>query len=331
VRVATGIRKPSFDSRAVLSYTGNRSSSPVTKEVDMTTATVAPPATEKPYETLIDYGTADPYAENLYTYTGIATGVDGLQRVTPAEIDQFHEQGFLVVHNAFTPAEVQAGVDGLFDLIAGRNPDFTGIMYEKKALGVDVDQLPPEVKQDYVRKFMWFVDYDARLKAMAAHAGLLEVVSRLMGEPPVLFQDMALLKPPHGGREKPWHQDHAYFELPLTTTVVGVWIALDEATVDNGCMLVYPGSHREGPVVHFQRRDWQICDTHEREKEILAVPLKPGGCLLFHSLIHHGTPTNNTTQRRRAVQFHYKPQSSSKTSKEERLAIFGPDGKDVTC
>lgn len=297
----------------------------------MTTATVAPPATEKPYETLIDYGAADPYAENLYAYTGIATGVDGLQGVTPAHIDQFHEQGFLVVHNAFTPAEVQAGLDGLFDLIAGRNPDFSGVMYEKKALGVDVDRLPPEVKQDYVRKFMWFVDYDARLKAMATHAGLLDVVSRIMGEAPVLFQDMALLKPPHGGREKPWHQDHAYFELPLTTTVVGVWIALDEATVDNGCMLVYPGSHRAGPVIHFQRRDWQICDTHEREQEILAVPLKPGGCLLFHSLIHHGTPTNNTTQRRRAVQFHYKPQSTVKTSKEERLAIFGSEGKEVTC
>ena len=302
----------------------------------MTTATLAPsttaPVTEKPYETLIDYGTADRYTENLYDYTGIATGVDGFASITPAHLDQFHEQGFLVVHNAFSPAEVQGGIDGLFDLIAGRNPDFSGVMYEKKALGVDVNSLPPEIRQDYVRKFMWFVDYDERLKALSAHEQLLNVVSRIMqGEAPVLFQDMALLKPPQGGREKPWHQDHAYFELPLTTPIVGVWIALDEATVDNGCMIVYAGSHREGPVIHFQRRDWQICDTHEREKEILAVPLKPGGCLLFHSLIHHGTPTNHTNQRRRAVQFHYKPESAGKSSKEERLAIFGPDGKDVTC
>lgn len=294
----------------------------------MTTVTTT---SEKPYETIMDYGTPDHYGNNLYDCTGIATGVEGFEHLTAAHIDQFHERGFLVVHNAFTPAEVQDSLDGLFDLIAGQNPDFTGVMFEKKAQGIDVGTLPPEQKQDYVRKFMWFVDYDIRLKALSGHPKLLSVIERLIGEPPVLFQDMALIKPPSGGREKPWHQDHAYFELPLTTTVVGAWIALDEATVENGCMVIYPGSHREGPVIHFQRRDWQICDTHEREKEILAVPLKPGGCLLFHSLIHHGTPTNNTHQRRRAVQFHYKPQSAMKTSKEERLAIFGEEGKDVTC
>lgn len=298
----------------------------------MVTTTKAPETTtEKPYETIMDYGTPDAYAANLYHHTAIAQGVDGFAAITPAHVDQFHEQGFLVVNDAFSADEVQAGLDGLFDLIAGRNPDFSGVMYEKKAQGVDVDSLSPEEKQDYVRKFMWFVDYDERLQAMATHPKLLDTVERLIGESPVLFQDMALIKPPQGGREKPWHQDHAYFELPVGTTVVGVWIALDEATVENGCMVVYPGSHREGPVIHFQRRDWQICDTHEREKEILAVPLKPGGCLLFHSLIHHGTPTNNTNQRRRAVQFHYKPESAGKTSKEERLAIFGEEGKDVTC
>lgn len=292
----------------------------------MTTATA-----NKPYETIFDYGTPDHYKPNLYQHTAIATGLDGFESITPAHVDQFHEQGFLVIHNAFTRTEVNDGIDGLFDLIAGRNPKFTGVMYEKKAQGIDVDTLPADVKQDYVRKFMWFVDFDERLKALSAHPKLLGAVEQLIGEPPVLFQDMALIKPPKGGREKPWHQDHAYFELPLTTTVVGAWIALDEATVDNGCMVVYPGSHREGPVIHFQRRDWQICDTHERQKEILAVPLKPGGCLLFHSLIHHGTPTNNTDQRRRAVQFHYRPESAVKTSKEERLAIFGEEGKDVTC
>ncbi len=282
-------------------------------------------------EAIFDDGTSTTYADNLYTHTGIAEGIDGFDGVTAAHIDQFHERGFLAIHNAFSASEVQAGLNGLFDLIAGRNPDFTGVMFEKKAQGVDVSTLPPEVKQDYVRKFMWFVEYDERLKALSAHPQLLRVVERIVGETPALFQDMALIKPPQGGREKPWHQDHAYFELPLTTTVVGVWIALDEATVDNGCMVVYPGSHREGPVVHFQRRDWQICDTHERQKEVLAVPLKPGGCLLFHSLIHHGTPTNNTNQRRRAVQFHYKPESAGKTSKAARLAVFGEEGKDVTC
>ena len=132
---------------------------------------------------------------------------------------------------------------------------------------------------------------------MSEHPELLDVVSRVIGAPPALFQDMALLKPPRIGREKPWHQDHAYFDLPLDTPVVGVWIALDRATTDNGCMTIIPGSHRRGPVVHFQRRDWQICDTHVDNRGALAVPLEPGGCLLFSSFMHHGTPHQH---RRRA-------------------------------
>ena len=282
-------------------------------------------------ETIFDYGSGDEYPEQLYAYNGIATGVNGFESVTPAHLDQFHEQGYLVVNNAFTPGEVQDALNGLFALIAGQNPEYHGLMFEKKAKGINVKTLPPEEKQDYVRKFMWFVDYETRLKAMAEHPKLLKLVQQMIGDTPELHQDMALLKPPRIGREKPWHQDHAYFDLPINTTVVGVWIALDEATTDNGCMIVYPGSHRQGPVVHFQRRDWQICDTHTRQQEVLAVPLQPGGALFFHSLIQHGTPANNTTQRRRAVQFHYRPQSAIKSSKEERLALFGEEGKDVTC
>lgn len=285
----------------------------------------------KTQDVVYDYGTVTDYPQNLYAFTGIATGVDGFEQVTPAHLDQFHKDGYLVIHNAFTPAEVQGGKDGLFALIAGQNPDYKGIMYEKKAQGVNVEALTPDQRQDYVRKFMWFVEHEARLKALSNHPKLIDLVTRMVGEPPLLFQDMALLKPPRIGREKPWHQDHAYFDLPLTTIVVGVWIALDEATTENGCMVIYPRSHRQGPVVHFQRRDWQICDTLNRERQVLAVPLKPGGALFFHSLIHHGTPANNSGLRRRAVQFHYKPVSSVKTSQEERLAIFGPDGKDVTC
>jgi phytanoyl-CoA hydroxylase len=282
-------------------------------------------------ERIYDYGVADEYPADLYHYNGTAAGISGFERITDADVDLFYEQGYLVVHNAFTPDEVQTALEGLLYLISGEHPTFKGIMYEKKAAGVAVETLSPEQRQDYVRKFMWFVEYDARLKALAYHPKLMATLTRLIGEKPVLFQDMALIKPPKIGREKPWHQDHAYFNLPLDAPVVGAWIALDEATTDNGCMIVIPGTHRQGPVVHFKRRDWQICDTHVNNRGAVAAPLKPGGCLLFHSLIHHGTPTNHSGLRRRAVQFHYRGASALETSAEARLTIFGEEGKDVTC
>lgn len=287
--------------------------------------------TAKAEEPIFDYGEVAEYPPTLYDFQGSATGVDGFKNVGDEQIAAFQEQGYLVVNNAFTADEVQGALDGLLYLISGQNTEYKGVMLEKKAKGVPVDTLPPEQKQDYVRKFMWFVDHDPRLKALAEHPQLIAVLTRLLGEAPLLFQDMAMLKPPRIGREKPWHQDHAYFDLPLSAPVVGVWIALDEATTENGCMLVYPGSHRAGPVVHFSRRDWQICDTQERTNRALAVPLKPGGVLFFHSLMQHGTPANTSTARRRAVQFHYKASGAPTVDQAERLAVFGSEGKNVTC
>jgi len=96
-------------------------------------------------------------------------------------------------------------------------------------------------------------------------------------------------------------------------------------------MYVIPGSHRAGPVFHFKRRDWQICDTAVAAATAWTVPLRPGGCLFFHGLLHHGTPPSRSPQRRRALQFHYKPSGAAQIAPEQRLAIFGSEGKDVSC
>ncbi len=267
----------------------------------------------------------------LYQAGGIAYGVDGFDSVTDEHITLFHDQGFLVVNDAFNPAEVRTALDGLLDLIDGQNPAFTkGIQFESGARAL-LATMPRDKKQDAVRKLMRFVEYDGRLRAPAEHPRFLATLERFMGDTPVLFQDQALLKPPLVGREKPWHQDNAYFNLPPETVVVGAWIALDEALPENGCMHIIPGSHREGPVVHFKRRDWQICDTDVQTSRVVAVPLKPGGCLFFHGLLHHGTPPSRSPRRRRALQFHYKPASVDRIDAEERLAVFGSEGKDVEC
>ena len=64
---------------------------------------------------------------------------------------------------------------------------------------------------------------------------------------------------------------------------------------------------------------------------VAAAPLAPGGCLFFDSMLHHGTPANASPQRRRALQFVYVPASAVRITQAERLAVFGSEGKDVTC
>ncbi len=260
----------------------------------------------------------------------LAQGVEHLSDIGPREIAFYREHGYLVVRQAFSPAEVRDALTGLSSLIMGEKPGFDGISFEAAARE-KLASLTLEQRQDAVRKLMWFVGVDARLGALSHHPELLAVTRALMdGRTPFMFQDMALLKPPALGREKPWHQDLAYFDYPLDTPVIGVWIALDEATIKNGCMQLLPGQHRE-PIVHFKRRDWQICDATMLGRRSVAAPLKPGGLLLFDGLLPHGTPHNFSGQRRRALQFHYAPDGITKTTPEDRMRIFGSEGKDVTC
>ncbi|MEM7119317.1 MAG: phytanoyl-CoA dioxygenase family protein [Chloroflexota bacterium] len=279
-----------------------------------------------------DDGLATDYPDWLYDFAAEACeGVQGLENVEAADIALFHERGYLVVHDAFSREEVENGRSGLVDLINGAAPDFKRIQYEN-VMAEQLATLTNETRQDAVRKLFYFVEYDERCRSLAYHPALLSVVRQLIGESEIdMFQDMALIKPPRIGREKPWHQDMAYFNLPLSATVVGVWIALDEATPENGCMMVIPGSHKQGAMLHFKRRDWQLCDTDVMNDGAVAVPLRPGSCLLFHGLIHHGTPANRSEKRRRAMQFHYRASSVVEKDEAHRLAHFGSDGTGATC
>lgn len=283
--------------------------------------------TEPPH--IVDPG-ADAHDPGLYESAEVAVAVDGLEGVTDEHLDFYAQEGYLAIENVFAPEVTQSAANALVDLIAGRNAAFKGVVFEAKA-AAKLDTLTLEERQDAVRKLMYFVDYDVRLAALAHDPQLGKLLERLLGEPPKMFQDMALIKPPFFGREKPWHQDKAYFDIPVSARVVGVWIALDAATVENGCMHVQPRGHHSGPQLHFKRRDWQICDTEIMGKPCVAVPLKPGGLLLFDGLLPHGTPTNFSPHRRKALQFHYAGLSCAKTSTDERLAVFGSEGKDVSC
>lgn len=272
-----------------------------------------------------------PYPDDLYSFDTVANSISGsFAGVTDVDIESFHQNGYLVIEDAFTADEVQDALDGMVHLMDGKNPDFRAIQFEPK-LAKQKDEMAGDERRDAIRKIFNYVNYEPRLNAVAAHAGLLGVLERIMDDKPVLFQDMALVKPPRFGSEKPWHQDCAYFNLQEGTTVVGVWIALDEATAENGCMHIIPGSHNEGPMIHFKRRDWQICDTHVPIARDTMVPLKPGGCLFWHGLLHHGSPVNHSSQRRRALQLHYKPASAEDVTTQERMEVYGSEGKDVDC
>ncbi|MCA9413067.1 MAG: phytanoyl-CoA dioxygenase family protein [Candidatus Omnitrophica bacterium] len=296
-----------------------------------------------------------PHAPDLYRADWYAGGVDGWEAVGEEQVDAYRRDGFLVVRGGFTVEEMETANRELREMQLSEDPQCDSVYYEGTirdelnrdsqedlpevpretgyALGDITDQLPnlpPETRARYVRKLMGFVQHHPPLDAIAHKKELIDLTTRLLGEPVQLFQDMAMIKPP-GGREKPWHQDHAYFNLPLDAPVLGVWISLGSSTVENGCMHVLAGGHLRGPRLHFMRRDWQLCDSDLGEEVQTAVPMEAGDILFFDSKLPHGTPTNHTNSQRWAIQFHYATASAIKISETERLAVFGAEGKGVSC
>lgn len=271
------------------------------------------------------------YPANLYQPDAIVQPIKGLGSFDGAMLAQYHELGFVSVADAISPEDVDEVLEALLEV--AMDPDAKGaeLQFEHDAKG-KIDSLPRDEYLDYIRKYMWFSHLHPATEALMYRTDLVRILEQILGGEVEMFQDMALLKPPGIGREKPWHQDHAYFNLPAGTKVVGVWIALDDATPENGCMHFMPGQHKQGPVPHWNRRDWQICDSEILSQTgQVATPLNAGGCVIFDGLTPHGTPDNRTQTRRRAIQWHYLLKGTPRISTEERLAIFGSEGRNVSC
>jgi phytanoyl-CoA hydroxylase len=281
--------------------------------------------------------------EKLYPALRVAHKYASVDDIGDAELALYRNQGFLAVECVLNPAELRDAVQAIEDITYGKvtgaklNYDFDyANMYgldHAQTYKSAADLTTPELREMALRKISDYVDVDARLAAIRHHPKIISIVEKITGEKTKLLQDMAILKPPGGGggAEKPWHQDMAYGPLCYDRPVVGVWIALDEATVENGCMHVIPGSHADGGVPHYAVRDWQMCDTSVPVHRDMVVPLKPGGVLVFHGMLVHGTPPNQSKMRRRALQFHLVGESAEKVSPKEYKRIYTNEMSGAEC
>lgn len=282
-------------------------------------------------DALFDSEAGGEHGADLYVASHVAERITVEQARTDAARTHYAQHGWLAVRDVLDADEVSVAFAAIDDLVRGRVAGFKGVIYERAVRG-RLGQIPEAERRDAVRKLFRFAQFEPRLEILVRQANINAICRNLLGgKTPSLFQDMALLKPPFIGREKPWHQDHAFFNYSLDTKFVGVWIALDRATIQNGCMHVLDRGHLQGPKIHFKRRDVQICDTEMLGQTAVAFPLEPGDAMFFDGLLPHGTPANSSPDRRRALQFHYAPEGAVEGDSSMRLSVFGAEGKDATC
>ena len=251
--------------------------------------------------------------------------------LTTTQRAQFQRDGYLAFPDILTPAEVTAARAALAKLVQqnSRTPGRLGqllVQFEPVVPAGTADELK-------VRKLMWFCAVNPFLDNLAhRHPKIRGIVESLIGDHPILFQEMALIKPPLIGSEKPWHQDNAYFAVTPLDAVIGVWIALDAATVANGCMHVLVGEHKLGPRRHHHDRDCEIVPQRLDPSRAVPVELPAGGAMFFAGLLPHMTPPNQSLDRRRALQFHYRSATSQIVTKDAYDKVYAePDGTPASC
>ncbi len=235
-----------------------------------------------------------------------ATTAGDQRLLTHEEIAQYRREGWVLLRGLLGPHTIEACKQALTGLATGAIPRReTSLMFET---GFENAAKTPERCENFIRKYMDFTEDAPALKAAANSRRLHACLDQLLGQGRLLFQEMALVKPPRIGSEKPWHQDASYFRLTDPSLIVGVWIALDSALPMNGCMELVPGTHLEGGVPHVHENDFNRCRIIPgklRANERIPISMEPGDALVFHSLLHHYTAPNTSDMRRRAVQYHY--------------------------
>ncbi|MBA2760372.1 MAG: phytanoyl-CoA dioxygenase family protein [Segetibacter sp.] len=136
----------------------------------------------------------------------------------------------------------------------------------------------------------------------------LMAASQLLGNVPVRFwHDQIFYKPPKKGGVVAWHQDYSYWTRTKPVAHITCWCALDDATIENGCIQYIPGSHRWGllpkTVIAGELQGIREFLNDEQKKQFdnaQPTPVKAGEAIFHHPFTLHGSGENKSAHPRRA-------------------------------
>lgn len=220
------------------------------------------------------------------------------------QIEAYWRDGFVVVEDVVPPQRLQAMIQRIEELCAAWDSEEArrvGVQQEAEAGAATTVRT-----QQTVRKFSYLYKHEPIFREQALDPALGRIVSELIGSPVLLYADQAFLKPPELGSPKLPHQDNAHFEVTPDDAVITCWLALDDATIENGCLHYLAGSHRTGLMAHksIPGTPHLVPDLPE-EPEWVPAPVKAGSMVAHHGLAVHYSPENRSNHWRRSFACHY--------------------------
>tara|TARA_R110002096_G_scaffold406195_2_gene604373 strand:- start:617 stop:1381 length:765 start_codon:yes stop_codon:yes gene_type:complete len=211
--------------------------------------------------------------------------------LTPDQVAQYHDDGY-VVPEQFSLSEADLeDIRARHTRLLASHPEFK-------------DNCPHLLAYDLA-----FLNY-------ARHPEILEMVGQVIGPDFALWNSSFFAKPANGGLRTPWHQDGEYWPIrPLATCTV--WIAVDDATPENGCLRLIPGSHKDRQLKAHETYEGDDVTLHQElrkdqydEKDAVDLVLKAGQVSLHDIYLLHGSEPNHSPNPRRGMTLRFMPTTS---------------------
>ncbi|WPQ63321.1 phytanoyl-CoA dioxygenase family protein [Chitinophaga sancti] len=204
-------------------------------------------------------------------------------------IQAYQETGFLVVPDLFSADEIAALREETANIFSGKRGQVEGM------IEMDSDISDQEVLKKYVAIHFPHKISPVIHKALF-HRGVVDVLTQIIGPDVKCMQSMLFVKGP-GKAGQSWHQDEFYIPT-RDRSLTGVWIAIDDATVENGCLWIIPGKPK-----YMMRRvennsseyaDVDTIDVTPFAKDAIPVEVKSGSVVFFHGYTLHSSRRNKT-------------------------------------
>lgn len=206
------------------------------------------------------------------------------------QIARYHDDGF-VVPDFRLPQATLTRIRADHDRLLERHPEF----------------------RDYCSSLL---AYDVGFLEYARTPEIVEMVAQVLGPDVALWNMSFFAKPARDGRKVPWHQDGEYWPVrPLATCTV--WLAVDDARVDNGCLRFIRGSHRDRSLKpHATNPSPDLALNQELdpaaydERQAVDLVLEAGQMSLHDVYLVHGSQANLSPRPRRGMTMRFMPTTS---------------------
>lgn len=228
-------------------------------------------------------------------------------RLTPEEHLSWKENGYFIRLNVFTEDENDLLRQVADDIAVGKRPfpakniNQNALVRDRKAKASGVNAMHCI---HHINK------YSPEFLARTRDPRLTDPVVDLIGPNILGLNNLYIWKPPEIGLGFPWHQDRWYFNRNYKTEkTVGTWTAFDAADIDNGCLYVIPGSHKNEVHEHVALEGSQQNEFKQalgaRDEDGVAVEVQPGSVIFFNNKLLHKSTDNHSGRFRRCNVAHY--------------------------